>query len=212
MSVVIGVDAGTTVTKAVAFADGVPAVTASRATAVQRCSDGRVEQDQGEVVASVLEVLAEVAAQLGPRTAETIAIGLTGQGDGLWLTDAHGVGVGPAMSWLDARANAVVETWHDDGTSAEIAAVTGSEPFPGATPALLAWVARERPDLIERAAVAGHCKDMLLTRLTGARATEPSNAILFDHRTRTSSDALVERCELGAARELIAPVASAPTG
>ncbi|MFD0822991.1 FGGY family carbohydrate kinase, partial [Micromonospora zhanjiangensis] len=56
-------DAGTTVTKAVAFDPaGVPLARVARPTALHRVADGWYEQDADQVVDSVRQVLAELTA------------------------------------------------------------------------------------------------------------------------------------------------------
>jgi len=64
----VGVDVGTTVTKAVAFdADGRPLAEASRPTRLVHRSTGRFEHETEEIVASVNEVVQELAGTVGNR-------------------------------------------------------------------------------------------------------------------------------------------------
>ncbi len=62
---------------------------------------------------AVAACLGSVAQQLGDT--KVIAIGLTGQGDGLWLVDADGEPVRPVATWMDGRAADRVQTWTADG-------------------------------------------------------------------------------------------------
>lgn len=181
---IVGLDVGTSVAKAVAFDEqGETVAVEARPTRLLRPAPGRVEQDADEVVASALEVLGALRARVG---GELRAIGLTGQGDGLWLLGGDGAPARPAISWMDGRAGALVSGWFADGTFDVLYRRTGNAPFPGAGAPLLATLEREEPDVLDRAATAAHCKDVVMQRLTGLRATDLSDAsnLFFDPAAR----------------------------
>src|SRR5436190_18993841 len=114
----VGVDVGTTVTKAVAFDDaGRQLAEASRPTRLVRPGPGRFEHETAEIVASVNEVVGELATTVGTRP-DVLAI--TAQGDGLWLVDPDGTPVRPAISWLDARSSPILEQWTADGVAEHV--------------------------------------------------------------------------------------------
>jgi sugar (pentulose or hexulose) kinase len=211
---IIGVDVGTTVTKAVGFdPDGVPVARAAVRTRLERAGEGRYEQDVTAVYAAVEEVLRQLAA-FGP----VHAIGVTGQGDGLWLADAEGAPVGPAISWLDARAAGVLADWAADGRLERIFRRTGSLLFPGSSGPILAALAGcgdpalARTEVLDAAATAGYCKDLVVQRLTGLRATDRSDASVpfLDPETGDYADDLIALCGLEGWRGLLAPVHTAP--
>lgn len=200
MTLLIGVDAGTTVTKAVAVhADdpaGVVRACAARPTQVV-WAGRRCEQDQVAVLASVLAVLGDIATALGSSAGDVAAVGITAQGDGLWPVRADGGPVRDAISWMDARADGIVSGWEAEGVAESLYRHTGSAPFPGCTPALLAWMQRHEPDTLRATYRAGQCKDMLFSVLTGEHATEPSSAVLFDHRLRSRATELLSHSGSG---------------
>ncbi|MGN7702983.1 FGGY family carbohydrate kinase [Cellulosimicrobium sp. 22601] len=212
MGIVIGVDAGTTITKAAAFSPDMPTVVTSRATRVEHISSDRYEQRQEDVFDSVVAVLSDLVTVLGDRARDVVAVGVTAQGDGLWLTREDGTPVRSAISWMDGRAQGIVAEWERDGTHAQLFHTTGSAPFAGSTPALLAWAAREEPDTLKMARRAWHCKDMIAAQLAGIRATDHSNAVLFDMHRREPSAALFDLLGIPDAEQLASPVASTPTG
>ena len=209
--VYIGVDVGTSVAKAAAFDErGAVVARAARPVALARPSPGWVEQDVDEVWAGVVDVLAEVRAAV--PGAEIGHLGVTAQGDGCWLVDADARPVRPAVSWMDARAVSVVQDWEADGTAARVFDRTGSALFPGSQAAVLAWLDRYEPDTLDRASTAAYCKDVVVQRLTGVRATDVSEASVAygtapgrDGRADYDADSLVD---LGAAHRahLLAPV------
>lgn len=203
----LGVDIGTSVTKAAVFdRDGDAVAVRARATRLSYPAPGRVEQDLEEVLASVGEVAAGAVAEAG-RVPALVAI--TGQGDGLWLTGRGGRQVRPAISWLDARAEAIVRAWRDDGSLAESFRRTGNMMFPGCAGPLLAWLDAHEPEALDAADTAGYCKDAVLRRLTGVRATDASDASLpfLDPRTRAYAPDVLSRHGIAHRAGLLAPVA-----
>lgn len=200
----IGVDAGTSVVKAVAFAgDGEVLCVAARPTRTMVPAPGRTEQDLEEIIAAVGAVIREVS---GGEPAELI--GITAQGDGLWLLDGDGRQVRPPILWSDARAAPIVTEWMASGVAERAFRRSGNMLFPGAAAPLLAHLQQEEPESLQAAATAGYCKDAILQRLTGARATDVSDASLpfFDPRQRRYDDQLLELYGVSAWRNLLAPV------
>jgi len=204
----IGVDAGTSVVKAVAFTDEGEAVrVAGRPTRTYSPAPGRSEQDLEEVIAAVGEVVREVSA--GERVD---LLGITAQGDGLWLLDANGYQVRPPILWSDARAAAIVAEWMDSGIAEEAFRRSGNMLFPGAAAPLLAFMQCEEPESLRATTTAAYCKDAILQRLTGARITDLSDASLpfFDPRERQYDDALLALYGVSAWRHLLPPVDPSP--
>lgn len=211
MTVIIGVDIGTSVTKAVAFdGEGISLASATRRSSVVRLSGGRVEQDLDDVVRTVAEVVRETAAALpGPP----VALALTGQGDGLWLRDADGRAVRPAISWMDGRASDLVARWLEDGTVREVYEHTGSGMFPGCHAPLLAHLQEHEPGTLRRAATAGYCVDAVAQRLTGRVGVDASDATLpfLDPVSRTYSSEALAACGIKDQAHLLSPPAAPGT-
>ncbi|WP_306339446.1 FGGY-family carbohydrate kinase [Streptomyces sp. AS13] len=209
MGTIIGVDIGTSVTKAVAFdEEGGARAAAVRRSHVAMLSGGRVEQDLDDVVAGVGEVVREVAGAIGGMPD---AVALTGQGDGLWLRDERGRPVRPAISWMDARASELVTRWLADGTVGAAYAHTGSGMFPGCHGPLLHWLQEHEPEALDRAAVAGYCVDAVAQHLTGRVCLDASDATLpfLDPRTRRYASEALAACGVEGRAELL-PAPAAP--
>jgi erythritol kinase (D-erythritol 1-phosphate-forming) len=207
---IIGVDAGTSVVKAVAFSDGGENLAVeSQKTQLYSPRPDQSEQDLEEVIAAVGEVVRAVVEHSG-ETPD--AIGLTGQGDGLWLFDERGHPVRPSILWLDARANSIVEEWMSSGVFEAVFRRNGNIIFPGCPAPLLAALERSEPESLERATTAGYCKDAILQRLTGERATDASDASLpfLDVRARRYDEEILRLCGLERWEHLFAPVDPAP--
>ncbi|MBB4687837.1 FGGY-family carbohydrate kinase [Amycolatopsis jiangsuensis] len=206
---IVGVDIGTSLTKAVVFdEDGSSIASACTPSEVHHLPGGRVEQDLDHVVATVATVVREVAATL-PEPVSALA--LTGQGDGLWLRDEAGAAVHRAISWLDGRANSVLAEWQAAGVTTEVFRRTGAGMFPGCAGALLSYLDTSEPEVLDRAAVAGYCVDAVLQRLTGEITVDVSDASLpfLDPATRRYDDSAIEACGLTHRRGLLAEPAPA---
>jgi erythritol kinase len=206
--VLIGLDAGTSVVKAVAFGnDGEAFRVASRPLRTDFPAPGRAEQDLEAVIAAVGEVVREVAA--GERAE---LLGITAQGDGLWLLDREGRQIRHPILWSDARAAAIVTEWMASGVAERAFRRSGNMLFPGAAAPLLAYLQREEPASLLAAETAGYCKDAILQRLTGVRATDVSDASLpfFDPHQRQYDDELLALYGVSRWRRLLAPVDPSP--
>src|SRR5262249_49701095 len=108
-ALILALDSGTSVIKAVAFdLEGRVVATAGGPNSYETKPGGVVEQDMAATwteAAAVLQALAEKVPNL-PRRAKVLAV--TGQGDGTWLVDDEGEAVAPAWLWLDSRAAGIV--------------------------------------------------------------------------------------------------------
>lgn len=202
----VGLDVGTSVVKAVALGeDGGALAVASRPTRTLAPAPGHQEHDLEEVISAATAAIREVAGAAGEEVA---LVGITGQGDGVWLVDDAGRAVRPPILWSDARAAAVVERWLADGLVETVYRRTGNALFPGAAAPILAYLQTREPAALDRAATAAYCKDVVLQRLTGARATDVSDASLpfLDVHSRTYDGELLARCGLAGAARLLPPV------
>ncbi|GAB3483140.1 FGGY family carbohydrate kinase [Nocardiopsis coralliicola] len=209
----IGVDIGTSLTKAVAFdGTGREIDAESLSTSLLHPEPGRVEQDANEVFASVGTVVGRLADRLpGARSGAVELLALTGQGDGLWLLGADGRPTRTALSWMDGRAAGLIRDWEDRGIGDQVFRATGNTVFPGAQAALLSWLDTSAPAELDAAATAGYCKDMVFQRLTGERATDPSDASLpFGGGPGGYSATALKATGLEHRADLLPPVADGP--
>lgn len=203
----IGVDIGTSVTKAAGYDEhGAELCASSVPTELIRAHPGRVEQDVRAVLDSVAAVVRSVAAELPARPR---LLALTGQGDGVWLHDDRGEAVRPAISWLDARAGDLVRNWDTDGTADLILRRNGGMIFPGASAPILAVLDREEPDVLDKASTATHCTALVFHQLTGERTIDVSDASFpfLDPRTRTYDAEILAACGLAHRGDLLPPIA-----
>jgi erythritol kinase len=189
--VIIGIDAGTSVIKAVAFArDGRQLGDFAIPNSYTASPGGRVEQDMNRTWSDAVAALRGLAAALPNLSRRVAAIAVTGQGDGTWLIDADGQPVAPALLWLDSRAAGLVETFRGGERNAAHYRRTGSGLNACQQGPQLAWLQAHAGETLARASTVFHCKDWLYFKLTGQRATDPSEAAFScgDFRARRFDD------------------------
>lgn len=206
----IGIDLGTSMIKAAAFSfDGEILAVASRRPTLRYLSTERIEEDFEEIVAAVGAVVSEVRSA---TSQVPTAVGITGQSDGLWLLDHGGRAVRPAISWLDGRGNQALQRWMESGVYEAVFRRNGNAMFAGCQAPLMAALAEREPETLKKAATASYLKDAILQRLTGVRATDPSDASLpfLDTRTQRYDPEILRLLELEPHAHLLAPVDPSP--
>lgn len=209
----VGIDAGTSVIKSIAFTlDGEQVGASSRPNLYRTVEGVGAEQDMAATwadAAATLRGLAETVPQLAERVA---AIAVTAQGDGTWLVDADGEPAGPALIWLDARAAALTDDVRAAPAGRRHFESTGSGLAACQMGPQLMWLDRHRPDVMARAATAFHLKDWLAFKLTGRRVTDPSEGVhsFGDFRTMAYAPALLDGLGLSGHRGLLPPIVDGP--
>lgn len=209
MTCLLGIDAGSTVTKSVLFdLDGRMFASASRRVALRHPAPHHVERDQDALWDAVVATVREVLATSGTPGAAVAAVGVTSHGDGIYLVDGDGRPTRPGIMSLDTRARGLVRRWEAAGVAQRAQALAGQRPWPSAPGALLAWLVAHEPDVVARTRWALPAKDALRYRLTGRICTEPTEASLSftNVTTQRYDDAVLDLYGLSGQRRLLAPV------
>ncbi|MBX2856203.1 MAG: carbohydrate kinase, partial [Rhodobacteraceae bacterium] len=207
--ILIGLDAGTSVIKAVAFdISGQQLAVASRRNSYTTLPNGGVEQDMRRTWADAAAVLKDLASQIDNLPNRALALAVTGQGDGTWLIDADGVPVHDGWLWLDARASAEARELAASPDIDRIYEITGAGLTVCQMRTHFHWLKRHAPELLERAVSAMHCKDWLYFNLTGIRAADPTEGVFTfgDFRTRAYSEEAIEALGLSDLQHLLPPI------
>lgn len=187
MTVVIGVDQGTTNTKAVAVDQtGRVLHKAARPIATHAPQPGWVEQDPMLMLANVVDCVREVVGAAGTP----IGLGIANQTETLVVWDRRsGEPVMPAIVWQCRRGDAEIQELRSDRTIAVIRERTGLDLDPTFTAGKLRWLFRHRPAIASGLRsgdyLFGTVDCWLIWKLTGGRtyATDSGNAsrtMLFD--------------------------------
>lgn len=170
----LGLDAGNTVIKAVLFdREGRQLARCARDGVSQLPRPGHVERDAEELWQLAGQAIRGCLAEAAVDPSAIAAIGCAGHGNGLYLVDGDGNALIGIQS-LDSRAATL---------AGELAARSGDalhaaclqKPWPAQTAVLLAWIAEHRPDVYRQAATIFLCKDFVTFRLTGARVSDISD-------------------------------------
>lgn len=207
----VGVDVGTSVVKAAAFAhDGSLRGLAARPMSTHSPFPSWAEQHLPEITSALHACLSDLAETTGGSHAELIAI--TAHGDGLWLLDRDGMPVRPGIVWSDGRAAPIVDEWNATGLSRRAFERSGHVPFPGSMAPLLRCLSRDEPASVQSATTATSCKDVVYQMLTGARVTDLTDASLpfLDPARQEYSDELLELYGLTEYRHLLPPIETPP--
>ena len=207
--VLIGIDAGTSVIKAVAFSThGEQLAVAAVPNSYVMLPDGGVEQDMARTWTDAVATLQQLVTKIPDLANRLVAIAVTGQGDGMWLVDKAGEPVALAWLWLDARSASIVDEFtvlqaYDDhyrrtGTGVNVCQMNVQ----------LAWMQRHRPEELAKATTGFHCKDWLYFKLSGDRATDPSEAnfTFGDYQSQNYQPDILDVLGAREAKRLLPPI------
>ncbi|MGL3150241.1 FGGY-family carbohydrate kinase [Microbacterium sp. A82] len=182
MRCTLGVDVGTSSTKGVLAAeDGAILATVTRAHDVSRPHTGWVEMDAriwwDEFVDIAGELITTLQQAQGPEAVEITAVGVSGMGPCVLLTDEADEPVRPAILYgVDTRSGAQITRMTEELGIDEITRIGGSTLTSQAGGAKIAWVADEEPDAFARAARLFMPASFLARKLTGAYVLDHQSA------------------------------------
>jgi glycerol kinase len=181
---VLAIDQGTSSTKCLLLTPSGEVVrSSSRPVPIRYPRPGWVEQDAGEILASVLAAAAECLDGVVPA-----AVGLSTQRESAVVWDRRtGSPAGPVLGWQDGRAAGVCDALKD--TADTVREISGLPLDPMFSAAKLRWLLDRTPD-----AAVGTVDAWLLYALTGEHRIEVGNASrtqLLDVRKGTWSPELL---------------------
>ena len=112
--IIVGLDAGTSLIKFVAFDKyGKFIDSASVKNKVYYREGGKAEQNLEETWKKVIEAFKLLSNKIDRLSEKLEAICITGQGDGSWPIDKEGTPVGDAALWLDGRSGDIIDKWRN---------------------------------------------------------------------------------------------------
>ncbi len=178
MTLLLGLDEGTSAVKAVLFdVDLRPIAEARREKPLAHPRPGWVEQDPEEVLSAVVEAIAEVL-----RDAPgDVVLGLDHQGESVLAWDAEsGRPLTPIVTWQDKRSQEVLDRLEADGRADEVRERSGMPLDPYFSAGKLAWLL-EHDEAVGRARDDGTLRmgtvdSFLCDRLGAGFATDPATA------------------------------------
>ncbi len=179
MTLLLGIDEGTSAVKAVLYdSDLRPLGEARREKALSHPRAGWVEQDPEEVLEAVVEAVGEV---LNDAPEQVTACGLDHQGESVlaWEADS-GRPLTPVVTWQDKRSQEVLERLEHEGRAEEIKRRSGLPLDPYFSAGKLAWLLEHDAE-VQRALHNGTLRmgtvdSFLSDRLGAGFVTDPSTA------------------------------------
>ncbi|MGG6239223.1 xylulokinase [Nodosilinea sp. AN01ver1] len=173
--VVIGLDLGTGGVRAIAVnLQGQVVAQTTQSYPLLTPHPGWTEQHPSDWVDATLKALRTVAGQLGGQN--VLALGLSGQMHGMVPLDGAGQVIRPAILWNDQRTGKAVEAIEAAVPRQELIQRTGNPAITGFQLPKLVWLRQEEPQAYDQVQQILLPKDYLGYVLTGAAATEPSDA------------------------------------
>ncbi|MFG1887487.1 gluconokinase [Micromonospora sp. NPDC049051] len=172
--VVIGVDIGTTSTKAAAYdASGARLAHHSVGYPLDEPHPGYAEQDARHIHAAVLETIRTVVAELDRPVA---GLSFSTAMHSLMGLDPDGRPLTPSVTWADSRASRQAERLRAAPSGLALHRRTGTPVHPMAPLPKLLWFAEQQPVLFGRVAYWVGVKDWVLLRLCDTLVTDHSVA------------------------------------
>jgi gluconokinase len=174
-AVVVGVDVGTTATKAVAFdAQGRERGAAEVRYPLLEPAPGRAEQEPGVVVDGALEAIRRAVGHARADGAEIAGLSLSAAMHALIALDAKDHPLTRLITWADTRAKPQAERLRAEHP--ELHDRTGTPIHSMAPLPKLAWFAENDPDTFAAARRWVGVKELIVARLTGTYALDHSTA------------------------------------
>ena len=185
MSYMMGIDVGTTGTRAVIVRpDGhVVGAATGEHQPMRMARPGWAEQDPEDWWQATLVAIRSALEQTGVKGSEIAAVGFSGQMHGVVLLDKSRAVLRPSLIWCDQRSQAQCDWITNKVGAAQLIQYTSNPALTGFSAPKILWVRDNEPKVYERVAHFLLPKDFVRYRLTGEFATDVSDAsgtLLFD--------------------------------
>ncbi len=203
MNVCIGIDVGTSGTKALAI-DAKGKIVAQAATGYP-CAHPKPlwsEQDPEDWWKATVKVVHSVVKKAKLKPSDVKAIGLSGQMHGSVFLDSKDKVIRPALLWNDQRTTAECEEIEAAaGGRKQLIKMVANPALTGFTAPKILWLRNNEPRNFKKLKKVLLPKDEIRRRLTGEYATDVSDAsgtLLFDVVKRKWSSRLLKKLDLDA--------------
>jgi xylulokinase len=203
MSILLGIDVGTTGTKALLFDSEVGVIAeAERPTQLHSLHPGWAEEDTAEWWANVCATTRELV-----EGVEVAGVGVTGMVPCTIPLDEHGRPLRWSIQQNDARTVSEVEDLGRRLAGTGVLERTGSAITQQSTAPRLLWLAEHEPEVWKRTRTLMGSYDYITMRLTGSRTVEANWALetgLLDFAQMGWADDVLAAC--GGSEDLLPPV------
>jgi xylulokinase len=200
MSLLLGLDIGTTGAKAVLCdLHGRILATAMAEYPLYTPHPLWSEQDPADWWHGAQTALRAVVAQARPGAGQIAGLGLTGQMHGAVFLDEGGRVIRPALLWNDQRTAAECAEITERVGAARLIEIAGNPALTGFQAPKILWLRNHEPENYARVAQVLLPKDYIRWRLTGvsgADAADAAGTLLLDLRARDYSAEILERLDI----------------
>ena len=177
MKVIIGVDLGTTSTKAVLYnLQGQVQAHATVSYPLFQETLDMAEEDPDEIFSAVVTVLTRVMRQVKISNAELQGVAFSAAMHSLILLDAAKQPLTRAITWADNRAAKYAQQLKQNGLGQTLYQKTGTPIHPMTPLSKLIWLRHEKPELFHKAHYFIGIKDYILEKLFGQLVMDHSLA------------------------------------
>lgn len=200
MAYLLGIDIGTSTTKAVLFDSGTAqtvAISNGHEYPIYKPQPHFAEQNPEDWWNAVIAAVRDVIQQAGQ--VEIAGISFCGQMHGGALLDAQKKPVYPAVIWPDQRSSQEVQRFIDVFGADKFAAITGTLTSVGFFGPTLLWLQKNRPEILAQTQYLLLPKDYIALKMTGEIHSEATDAVataLFDTRGGDWSHEIIEKMRL----------------
>lgn len=163
MKYIIGIDIGTSSTKAVAFdTAGRQLARSAKSYPLNAPIPGAAEQDANQIVQAATQTVAEVVSSVSSEPNQLLGLSFSAAMHTLLLLDSDHQPLMPLLTWADNRSDRMTSSVY--AQDAELYARTSLPIHPMSPVVKLAWLAQEKPDLLEQAERIVSIKEYVLHR------------------------------------------------
>lgn len=204
---IIGIDSGTTGIKAVLFdTRGCEIAMKGIPLKAYYPEENQYEENMYEIWDKAKKCIREVAEKV--EKSSVIGIGITAQGDGLWMVDKDMEPVRKGCCFCDGRAAEFVDEWMEDGTCEKLFNVTGTWIFTGNQNGIVRWMEKYEKESLDKSRWLLHLKDYLFFKCTGEVTTDATDQslVLLDPKTHDYLDEAFEFCGISRYRSKYPPI------
>lgn len=168
MNYFIGVDVGTTSTKAVLYSDQAKVINyVKQPYTLYRDSTGMAEQDPKDIVSAVEKVIHDAAEKADLTTGKLLAVAFSCANQSVILLDQHFQPLTRALTWADTRARAKALELKQSPMGKDIYTATGTPIHPMSPLTKIMWLQEAMPEKIAETAYFGDIKSYLFHQFFG---------------------------------------------
>lgn len=173
----IGLDSGTSGVKAVLFdIEGNQIMKEGYSLKAIHKQENWYEEDVNEIWQKTKKAIKVITDKYDKK--DIIGIGITAQGDGLWMFDENMEPTRNGCCFCDGRGYKELQDWVEDGTVDKAFKLSGTRLFTGNQNVILKWMDKNEPETMEKTKHIMHLKDYLYYKLTKEIYTDATDQSL----------------------------------